>query len=146
MNMDGLESAIDRLGGFPYFIQLLDEEHEMCVVHLSSSEEPVCDQLQCPVPYIQKIATKVRVWMASKGLSRRLPTRKELENADRVDIWRGIQRAGGLQKLSEYMHVEFVETRGRKKMNQNKNEEGQGMNTQVLLDSWNAYEDFVLID
>lgn len=146
MDMDGLESAIDRLGGFPYFIQLLDEEHEMCVVHLSSSEEPVCDQLQCPVPYIQKIATKVRVWMASKGLSRRLPTRKELENADRVDIWRGIQRAGGLQKLSEYMHVEFVETRGRKKMNQNKNEEGQGMNTQVLLDSWNAYEDFVLID
>lgn len=150
MNMDGLESAIDRLGGFPYFIQLLDEEHEMCVVHLSSSdawsssssEEPVCDQLQCPVPYIQKVATKVRVWMASKGLSRRLPTRKELENANRVDIWRGIQRAGGLQKLSEYMHVEFVETRGRKKTKKKKVIES----TQVLLDSWNAYEDFVLID
>lgn len=150
MNIDGLESAIDRLGGFPYFIQLLDEEHEMCVVHLSSSdawssssEEPACDQLQCPIPYIQKVATKVRVWMASKGLSRRLPTRKELENANRVDIWRGIQRAGGLQKLSEYMHVEFVETRGRKKT---KKKEEVIESTQVLLDSWNAYEDFVLID
>jgi hypothetical protein len=80
--------------------------------------------------------------MASKGLSRRLPTRKELENANRVDIWRGIQRAGGLQKLSEYMHVEFVETRGRKKTKKKKVIES----TQVLLDSWNAYEDFVLID
>jgi hypothetical protein len=155
-DMPGLESAIDRLGGFPYFMNLLDDNNESCQLYLTESmkrrgiddvwsyDGPVCEQLQCPKPYIEKVAKKVVSWIHVVGLSR-LPTRKELEVHDRLDLWRCIQRAGGLQKLAEYLDMDYVETRGRKtasgsvqsKANNNDYEKNNNLN---------AYHEFVLID
>ncbi len=151
-DMAGLESAIDRLGGFPYFLKLLEEDKESCQLFLTSSsgddiwsESMACDQLHCPTPYIDKVANNVLVWMQTNSdIKYRLPTRSELELSGRLDLWRCIQRAGGLQKLSEYLNIPFIETRGRKKAKARKEEMAQ--DTPDLLQSWKAYEEFVLID
>lgn len=151
-DMAGLESAIDRLGGFPYFLKLLEDDKESCQLFLTSSsvddiwsESVTCDQLQCPTPYIDKVANNVLIWMQTNSdIKYRLPTRSELELSGRLDLWRCIQRAGGLQKLSEYLNIPFIETRGRKKAQPRKEEVAQ--DTPDLLQSWKAYEEFVLID
>jgi hypothetical protein len=154
-DLSGLESAIDRLGGFPYFIKLLDDDKESCQLLFTTSSmddiwssEQLCDQLECPSPYIDKVANNVVIWMETNSeIKYRLPTRRELEVNGRLDLWRSIQRAGGLQKLSEYLGMPYVETRGRKttKKPQNQKDEG-GAKTPELLETWQAYEDFVLID
>lgn len=147
----GLESAIDRLGGFPYFNELLEDSKESCALYLTkytgednnllSSEQPACEHLTCPAPYIERVAKKLCIWMEQSNIERdRLPTKRELVVAGRLDIWRSIQRAGGLQKMSEYLHVPYKETRGRKAQH-----EVPEMK-QNLLETWNAYDDFVLID
>ena len=152
-NLSGLESAIDRLGGFPYFIQLLEDDREECVLFLKDSinpdgnnlslEKPTCEHLKCPIPYIERVARKLSIWMSlrkSNSFNDRLPTRKELEDAGRLDIWRSIQRAGGVQRMSEYLSLPYKETRGRK------SREMEQEKTEGLLEKWNAYEDFILID
>lgn len=152
-DMAGLESAIDRLGGFPYFLKLLEDDKESCQLFLTSSsvddiwsESMTCDQLQCPTPYIDKVANNVLVWMQTNSdIKYRLPTRSELELNGRLDLWRCIQRAGGLQKLSEYLDIPFIETRGRKKAKAKAKQE-VARDTPDLLHSWKAYEEFVLID
>ena len=153
-DMAGLESAIDRLGGFPYFVKLLDDDKESCQLFLTtssvediwSSDTVACDQLQCPLPYIDKVANNVVVWMQTNSDIRyRLPTRQELEVNGRLDLWRSIQRAGGLQKLSEYLDIPYVETRGRKKTQRGKTAKKED-ETPDLLQTWKAYEEFTLID
>ena len=156
-DMAGLESAIDRLGGFPYFLKLLDDNRESCqpfpksssVDDIWSSESSSCDTLQCPTPYIEKVANSVVVWMETNSdIKYRLPTRQELELNGRLDIWRCIQRAGGLQKLSEYLDIPFIETRGRKKVQTRKeqhDEANETEETEDLLQTWKAYEDFTLV-
>lgn len=156
-DMPGLESAIDRLGGFPYFMNLLHEENESCQLYLTESmkhrgiddvwsyDGPVCEQLQCPKPYIEKVAKKVVSWIHVAGLSR-LPTRKELETHDRLDLWRCIQRAGGLQKLAEYLDMEYIETRGRKTASESLPREVNTNNYDYRKNNSNAYKEFVLID
>ena len=154
-DMAGLESAIDRLGGFPYFIKLLDDDKESCQLFLTTSsvddfwtsEAMGCDQLQCPTPYIDKVANNVVVWMETHSdITYRLPTRRELELNGRLDLWRSIQRAGGLQKLSDYLDIPYVETRGRKKTQPSEKEQKTADETPDLLQTWKAYEEFTLID
>ncbi len=149
----GLESAIDRLGGFPYFLELLQEGKEECALiltdnfdddHIWSSESPKCERLNCPIPYIERVAKLLSTWMSTRkpvGSKDRLPTKQELEDAGRLDIWRSMQRAGGVQKMSEYLHLPYKETRGRKSRGESGENKIRG-----LLGKWTAYEDFILID
>lgn len=160
----GLESAIDRLGGFPYFIKLLEDDEGSCALHFTAcikreddiwlSDEPDCQYLNCPVPLIEKVGRKLTTWMSTRKSNNnnrraRLPTKRELEEAGRLDIWRSMQRAGGMQKMSEYLGLPYVETRGRKALHHgtvpSQNVEWN-YNNKRLSESWNTHEDFVLID
>lgn len=157
-NVNGLESAVDRFGGFPYFTALLEDNNEACILQLPFSDGvidqidvkrvPNHDQLQynrdCPVPYIERVATCMETWLAERPSLGRLPTKVELESTGRGNIWKAIQRAGGIQKLSQYMEIPYKETRGKKKRTQPLPQHEPHVMDEINL--WDAYHEFLLID
>jgi hypothetical protein len=84
-------------------------------------------------------------------LKHRIPTRAELVTAGRDDLWSAVQRCGGGRRVAEYMGLEWVETRGRRKKSASDGEESDGSGGSgsddprseiYMLD---AYEEFVFI-
>lgn len=158
-NIPGLESAIERLGGFPYFLSLLEKENEPCILELpqadtkfdnalltESTMQRASWSLHCPQPYIEKVANYMRLWLASHKYLCRLPTRAELSKSGREDIWKAIQRAGGIRRLAEYMDMDYEETRGRKKKEKETNIVQENDNGNTELELFEAYNEFILIE
>ena len=95
-------------------------------------------QRERALPVLERVAADVAAWMrvhrhgtivctdrnscqdridnfdASKNKSNRAPTKAELLASDREDLWKAVQRIGGMKRIAEHLGLEWIETRGRK--------------------------------
>lgn len=118
---EDLATAVYRLGGFQHFQALMSGKKHMRQSVVSHTATPAMldhGQWTRPtVPVLDQVAAQVQAWLVDHPLEEmgRMPTRAEMVASGRDDLWVALMRCGGAQRVSEYLGLTWVETRGRRR-------------------------------
>lgn len=144
-----LVSAIDKLGGIEYF-RALDCSTRSSSTSSGTARSSLTAAPVRKLPVIEEVSEELAEWMKALGVRGRVPTRVELEVSGRKDLWVAVQRCGGGRRVAEHMGLDWVETRGRRRKKEKREESLRGgsmmgVDAAEEIRILDAYEEFVFV-